>query len=236
MTDANKSKEPTLETAATSPPIPGTSDKEIGKSSSTVVLPGDAPLPNLASPASSQVLVGSLRIEASSAADSDDGATAAYSGPATTGSVPSAGSFPRTATPLPLAWRSWPVAESVWELLSLTSLIVLTPLVVWGVTGQRAATFGCALAVLFLSARYYVPTQIELNALGVTTRVFGRSRRIPWIAIDRFVIGRRGVFLTSAGAPLEVFRGLYLPWGGHREQILGALRYYLPHAEDGEHL
>ena len=233
MTDEKKLNEPAVEIAVPTPPTPEVFGKGAGNSS-TMVVRGDTPESKSGTSASSQSSGNSPLGELKPWSGFDDGATAAYSGPATTGSVPSAGSFPRTATPVPLAWRSWPVADSVWELLSITALVVLTPLVVWGITGQRAATLGCALDVLFLCARYYVPTQIELNALGVTTKVFGRSRRIPWIAIDRFVIGRRGVFLTSAGAPLEVFRGLYLPWGGHREQILGALRYYLPHGQDCE--
>jgi hypothetical protein len=80
--------------------------------------------------------------------------------------------------------------------------------------------------------RQFVPTFYELSALGVTSRTLRRTRRIPWLSIDRFVVGRRGVFLSSAGAPLEILRGFYLPWGNHREEILISLRYYLPRAEE----
>jgi len=138
----------------------------------------------------------------------------------------------RPATPVPIAWRVWPVVDSVWELLGLATVLVVVPLVVWSLSGRTALTAICTIAVGAVVWRHFVPTICEINALGVTEKIFSRTRRIPWLSIDRYVVGRKGVFLTSAGAPLEVFRGLYLPWGSHRDQILSSLRYYLPNAED----
>ncbi|MGC3969848.1 MAG: hypothetical protein QM775_21710 [Pirellulales bacterium] len=170
-----------------------------------------------------------------SSATAGDGLTEAYVGPASVGSSPRAsGSTPRPVTPVPLAWRSWPVIDSVWELLGLTTVVVGVPAVVWSSSRNLPAAAACGLVAAFTVWRNYVPTEFEMNALGVTSRTLGRSRRIPWISIDRFVVGRKGVFLTSSGAPLEYLRGLYIPLGRHREQILGSLRYYLPHAEDSE--
>jgi hypothetical protein len=140
----------------------------------------------------------------------------------------------RAATPVPIAWRSWPVIDSVWELLGLSTVVVGVPAVVWSSSNNLPVAVACGLVAAFTVWKNYVPTTYEINALGVTSRTLGRSRRIPWISIDRFIVGRKGVFLTSSGAPLEFLRGLYIPWGRHREQILSSLRYYLPHAEDSE--
>jgi hypothetical protein len=101
----------------------------------------------------------------------------------------------------------------------------------WRSTGSPAIAGLCGLAMGVTVWRHFVPTFFELSALGVTSRTLRRTRRIPWLSIDRYVVGRRGVFLTSAGAPLEALRGLYLPWGSHREEVLTSLRYYLPRAE-----
>lgn len=164
-----------------------------------------------------------------------DSATAAYTGPAnanSSGRAASGGS--RTQTPVPIAWQSWPVIDSVWVLLGLTAVVVAVPAVVWSTQRNLPMAVACGLVAAYSVWRQFVPTVFELNALGVTTRTLGRSRRIPWISIDRFVVGNRGALLTSSGAPLEIFRGLYLPWCGHREQILSSLRYYLPHAEDAQ--
>lgn len=147
------------------------------------------------------------------------------------GSTPSANGM-RSATPVPIAWRVWPVVDSVWEFLGLTAVVVAVPLVTWSLSERRSLTAISMIAVGVVVWRHFVATTFEINALGVTEKIFTRSRRIPWLSIDRYVVGRKGVFLTSAGAPLELFRGLYLPWGSHRDQILSSLRYYLPNAED----
>jgi hypothetical protein len=168
-------------------------------------------------------------------ANAGEGLTEAYVGPVSVGSAPRAsGSALRAATPVPIAWRSWPVIDSVWELLGLSTVVVGVPAVVWSSSNNLPVAVACGLVAAFTVWKNYVPTTYEINALGVTSRTLGRSRRIPWISIDRFIVGRKGVFLTSSGAPLEFLRGLYIPWGRHREQILSSLRYYLPHAEDSE--
>lgn len=157
--------------------------------------------------------------------------------PATMPSASSSGTSPsssgaRPATPVPIAWRVWPVIDSLTELFGLTAVLIVVPLVVWSTSGKTALTAICTIAVGAVVWRHFVATTFEINALGVTEKIFSRTRRIPWLSIDRYVVGRKGVFLTSAGAPLEMFRGLYLPWGSHRDQILSSLRYYLPNAED----
>jgi hypothetical protein len=152
-------------------------------------------------------------------------------GASSTGS-PSSSNASRNATPVPISWRVWPVVDSPAELLGLTAVLIVVPLVVWSLSGRTALTAICTIAVGAVVWRHFTATTFEINALGVTEKVFNRPRRIPWLSIDRYIVGRKGVFLTSAGAPLEVFRGLYLPWGSHRDQILSSLRYYLPNAED----
>jgi hypothetical protein len=137
----------------------------------------------------------------------------------------------RPATPVPVAWRSWPIVDSLADLLLLTVGIGGTIGVAYRFAGPLTAIVS-AVALTFVCWRNFVPTVYELSALGVSENCVGRKRRIPWISIDRYVVGRRGVFLSSAGAPLELLRGLYLPWGTHREQILAVLRYYLPRAEE----
>lgn len=138
---------------------------------------------------------------------------------------------PRPVTPVPLTWRSWPVVDSLGEFALLTTALVGAPAVVLQAAGPSYAAF-TFLAVVAVTWKKFVPTVFELSALGVVESCLSRTRRIPWMSIDRFIIGHRGVFLSSNGAPLETLRGLYLPWGSHREQILTTLRYYLPRAED----
>lgn len=144
----------------------------------------------------------------------------------------SAGSAPRHLTPIPIAWRSWPVVDSIPEFICLAGAMVGVPYVVFDATGNLLVTVLCTAALATVIWRSFLPTTFEIGALGVTERFLGRTQRIPWISIDRFVVGRKGAFLSSSGAPLEALRGVYLPWGPHRDQVLATLRYYLPRAED----
>lgn len=137
----------------------------------------------------------------------------------------------RPATPVPPTWRSWPVVDSPAEFVLLSAAIVATVGLAFRYGGPLTAIMAGVVLVV-VSWRRYVPTFYELSALGVSENCLGRKRRIPWISIDRFVLGRKGAYLSSAGAPLELLRGLYLPWGSQREQIVTTLRYYLPRAED----
>ena len=41
-------------------------------------------------------------------------------------------------------------------------------------------------------------------------------------------IGREGLFLSLEGAPLAALRGLYVPWGVHRAEVLAQIAYYVP--------
>ena len=137
----------------------------------------------------------------------------------------------RPLTPIPVAWRSWPIVDSLADFFLLTIGIGATVGVAYRFAGPLTA-IAAAVVLLIVTWRYFVPTMYELSALGVSENCVGRRRRIPWISIDRYVLGRRGAYLSSAGAPLELLRGLYLPWGSHREQVVTTLRYYLPRAED----
>jgi hypothetical protein len=218
------------------PPQPEAPSEAAAESAENIATFESSPPPTTSGSAATAALSQPSGVPGTQTAEnSGSGLTEAYVGPASVGSAPRAsGSALRAATPVPIAWRSWPVIDSVWELLGLSTVVVGVPAVVWSSSNNLPVAVACGLVAAFTVWKSYVPTTYEINALGVTSRTLGRSRRIPWISIDRFIVGRKGVFLTSSGAPLEFLRGLYIPWGRHREQILSSLRYYLPHAEDSD--
>ena len=86
------------------------------------------------------------------------------------------------------------------------------------------------MAVLGLSLwRFFLPVTFELNAEGVEQSLLGWQRRIPWAAIHRYEICKAGVLLFSQAdrCPIDVMRGLYLPWEEHRDEVLAHVRYHL---------
>ena len=126
-------------------------------------------------------------------------------------------------------WRSWPLYESL-----STATMVLAGLLAAGtgigwITGQtRLALLAAAVLVIPLW-RSFLPTLFELNTDGVNQWLFGRHRRIPWEAIRRYEVCSAGVLLLPCAdrCPMDAYRGLYLPWGAHRDEVLAHVRYYL---------
>lgn len=87
-----------------------------------------------------------------------------------------------------------------------------------------------AAAVLAASLwRFFLPVTFELNADGVNQYFFGRHRSIIWKEIRRYELRPAGVLLSpfSDSCPMDAFRGLFLPWGDRRDEVLGQIRYYL---------
>jgi acetyl/propionyl-CoA carboxylase alpha subunit len=73
---------------------------------------------------------------------------------------------------VPIAWRVWPVIDSVWELLGLSTVLVLVPLVTWSLSGRTALTVLCTFAVGAVTWRLrVVPPERRLHdgAVAVPT-------------------------------------------------------------------
>lgn len=107
-----------------------------------------------------------------------------------------------------------------------------------GAWATRSATAGAVVAIVLAISlwRTWLPVRYQLGASGITQSVFGRARRIPWTAIQRYEVQARGVLLLAdpAATPLGPLRGFVMPWGAHREQVLALLEFYLPNANRGE--
>ena len=134
-----------------------------------------------------------------------------------------------TGPPPSVQWRSWPLRDSV-----LAATIVLAALAgagvgVWSLTGKTHLAL-LAVAVLAIALwRFFLPVSFELNSEGVSQFVFGRRRRVPWRGIRRYEVCSSGVLLLPHAdpCPLDACRGLYLPWGKNRQEVLAQVRYYL---------
>lgn len=135
-------------------------------------------------------------------------------------------------TPPPISWRCWPLADGGWRAAALSGVLVGGAAVVaWA---MHSLVWG-AMALLLLAAamwRFFVPVVYELSALGVTQHIGRRQLRVAWSAVERCEICRDGIYLSSPGAPLEKLRGLYIPWGNHRDAVLALVHYYVPRVEE----
>lgn len=125
-----------------------------------------------------------------------------------------------------LAWTSWPARERPRRAALLALLIAgIAALVGWSF---HDALWG-ALAALMLGfsvARFFAPTRYRFDAEGIEVSFMGLPRRRGWVEFRRFEAGPAGVFLSPFPARhrLDNFRGLYVMYGRHREEVLAFVR------------
>ncbi|MHC4178687.1 MAG: hypothetical protein ACYSWU_14345 [Planctomycetota bacterium] len=136
--------------------------------------------------------------------------------------------------PPPIRWRSWPVRDDTGRGLLLVIGLLITAAAVGWLSAQVYLGLAALAALLMALWRFFLPVVFELSGEGVDQRLFGRQRRIPWQAIRRWEVRSAGVLMLphedrSAMAP---FRGLYLPWTTHRDEVLAHVRHYLQRPEE----
>jgi hypothetical protein len=139
----------------------------------------------------------------------------------------------RPTPPAPLWWQSWPLREggaAAWTLLGFIVAMALAA----GLTTRSMAWPLVVCGILCLAAwRFFIPVVYEINGLGITEEVFGRRRRIAWRSVRTCEICRQGVFVSTTDGISASWSGLYIPWEGHREQVLALVAYYLRGAFPG---
>jgi len=131
--------------------------------------------------------------------------------------------------PPSVQWRSWPLGESFLGTATVLLGLVGAGVGVGWITGQ---THLALLAASFLAValwRFFAPTWFELSPEGVTQWRFGRHRRIPWSQVRSYELCSHGVLLLPVEdhAPIDAYRGLYLPWGKNSDEVLAHVYYYI---------
>lgn len=95
--------------------------------------------------------------------------------------------------------------------------------------GHEAWGWGTMGLMLLTLWRNWIPLRFEIGPHGITQIVLGRRTRILWTSILNYQVYSRGVLLLpdAVVVPLSPLRGLYLPWGTQKEQVLANIEYYL---------
>ena len=78
-------------------------------------------------------------------------------------------------------------------------------------------------------ARYYFPTHYRMSEKGVTIKTPTQTISKTWSEYRSFYPDKNGVLLSPFAEPsrLENFRGIYLMYGGKREQIIAYINKYI---------
>ena len=133
------------------------------------------------------------------------------------------------AAPAAARWRGWPLrAHPVVGAMLIWALAAAVVGIYEG-TGQPHLAALAGLALVISLWRFFLPVIYELNGEGVHQWILGRHRLLDWSCVARYEIRADGVLLLPCAdaCPLDVVRGLYVPWGNHRDEVLANLGFYL---------
>jgi hypothetical protein len=152
------------------------------------------------------------------------------------------GSTIRTASPILLhttttesiRWRSWPLVDHAgWSWAAIAGIALVGGFVLWmGGSWFLAAIAIVALAVILW--QFLVPVSFEITPLGFRRYALGRVRLIPWQAIRAYQLRTTGILFFQHPTPtrIDVLSGLFVPYPADEDEMVVAVRMYLPHATE----
>ena len=136
-----------------------------------------------------------------------------------------------------LEWSVWPARRRPWAAgVLLASLVVLGVLIAQG-TGDRVLGVAAPLMVLAAVGSFIAKTEYRLTPESIQVRTLVVARVRPWGEMRRATVDRHGVFLSpfEKRSWLEAYRGVRLPFGGNRDQVVAFVESKLPiSVEDGK--
>jgi hypothetical protein len=129
----------------------------------------------------------------------------------------------------PTRWRSWPLRENPARAAAVIAGLVALASAVAAIAGSVTLTILATAAMLIALWRFFLPVTFEVNEDGVQQMLFSRGYRLPWQAIRYYRPARRGVLLVPRGQRTEMapFGSLYLPWDGHRAEVMLFVEHFL---------
>ena len=133
-----------------------------------------------------------------------------------------------------LEWKVHPAVSRPWVTLLVTVFIVVVSMLVWMISGKWFAVF--ALVVIFASlAKFYFPTSYRLDAKGITIKTTTQTLKKQWSLYRSYYPDKNGVLLSPFVEPsrLENFRGLYVLFGGKREEVMSIVEHYMKKSAPG---
>lgn len=137
----------------------------------------------------------------------------------------------------PVRWRNWSPGAGGWRLWAWLGPALLAALATGASTGSpRWGLVGAALVTAAMW-RFFLPVEYELNGRGIARKVRGAQRHIPWEEIESAEPSAAGVWLVLRDGLAGGRRGVFLPFGNRRAEVLAALERYLqgPASPDSEH-
>jgi hypothetical protein len=141
---------------------------------------------------------------------------------------------PRTLAAGSLRWRSWPLVDRIaWSWLIPLGIAIVGLFVFWK-DDNLFVSIAAMAAVAISMWPLWLPTTFEVTSLGLRRKTPRRIRLIPWTAIRSYQLRATGAMLFQQPEPstFDVMRGLFVPYPEEPDELVVALRLYLPHATE----
>jgi len=133
-----------------------------------------------------------------------------------------------------IRWRNWPLADNWrWSWLLPTGVLCVGAVV--AIVGDGWLVGLVAVGALAVALwQFFIPVEYEICTLGIRRQAFGRSRLVPWHAIGAYQFRTNGVVLFQRPDPvaLDTLGSLFVPNPPDEDELLVAVRLYLPHATE----
>jgi hypothetical protein len=130
-----------------------------------------------------------------------------------------------------LRLRSWPLVDQpMWSWLVPLGILLVSSYVYW-IGGWFLATLtSAALVVAFW--QFWLPVSYEVTSLGLKRLALRRLRLVPWQAIRAYQMRATGVAFFRRPDPtaMDLPNSLFVPYPPDEDELLVAVRLYLPHA------
>ena len=133
-----------------------------------------------------------------------------------------------------IRWRSWPLADDWhWSWILPVGILGIGAVVAWLGGGWLVGLVAVASLALALW-QFLLPLTYEICSQGLRRYALGRMRLVPWTAIRAYQLRSTGVvfFQRSDPTPVDLMSCLFVPYPSDEDEVVVAVRLYLPHATE----
>ena len=136
------------------------------------------------------------------------------------------GSVEAASAELTLAWKVHLLREEPSKVLLIAPVVLASMLVSYILF--HSLLFPAVALILFTCALsdYVFPVRYEITDRGASARTLTGRTFVEWDRVKKYYLDDRGIKLSTLGRPgrLEAYRGVYLRFGGNRDDVIQAVR------------
>ncbi len=133
-----------------------------------------------------------------------------------------------------IRWRDWPLGDYVhWSWIVPLGLVGVGAFV-WRLGGGWLLAIAATAALALTIWQFLVPVTYEICSLGLRRYALGRMWLVPWPAIRAYQLRSTGVLFFQQADPsaADLLSSLFVPYPNDEDEMIVALRLYLPHATE----